>query len=156
TPTGNVYDSGNYEQVLNTALAETDVAAFRREQEQALRQGRYIGLGLASCQERSAYSATEWWFWYEKPPFPLTTPPESVKLSVDAFGNFVATLGCPFWGNSPETVVAQVVAEEFGIDPSQVAIDYADSQSGALSAGPGGSRLTVMLSGAASGASRRV
>jgi CO/xanthine dehydrogenase Mo-binding subunit len=156
TPTGNVYDSGNYEQVLNTALAETDVAAFRREQKQALREGRYIGLGLASCQERSAYSATEWWFWYEKPPFPLTTTPESVKLSVDAFGNFVATLGCPFWGNSPETVVAQVVAEEFGIDPSQVAIDYADSQSGALSAGPGGSRLTVMLSGAASGASRRV
>ena len=37
-----------------------------------------------------------------------------------------------------------------------MAIDYADSQSGALSAGPGGSRLTVMLSGAARGASRRV
>ena len=43
-----------------------------------------------------------------------------------------------------------------GINPSDVAIDYADSQSGALSAGPGGSRLTVMLSGAARGASRRV
>jgi CO/xanthine dehydrogenase Mo-binding subunit len=49
--------------------------------------------------------------------------------------------------------VAQTVAEEFGIDPNQIAIDYADSQSGALSAGPGGSRLTVMLSGAAAGAS---
>jgi CO/xanthine dehydrogenase Mo-binding subunit len=33
-----------------------------------------------------------------------------------------------------------------------VVIDYADSQGGALSAGPGGSRLTVMLSGAARGA----
>jgi len=52
--------------------------------------------------------------------------------------------------------VSQVVAEEFGVDPAQVAIDYADSQSAALSAGPGGSRLTVMLSGAARGASRRV
>jgi CO/xanthine dehydrogenase Mo-binding subunit len=156
TPTGNVYDSGNYGRVLDRAILESDFAGWRAKQEQLRKEGRYIGIGLASCQERSAYSATEWWFWYDKPPFPLTTTPESVKLSVDAFGGFVATLGCPFWGNSPGTVVSQVVAEEFGIDPSGVAIDYADSQSGALSAGPGGSRLTVMLSGAARGASRRV
>jgi CO/xanthine dehydrogenase Mo-binding subunit len=155
-PTGNVYDSGNYGRVLDRALAEADLARWRQEQERLRKEGRYIGISLASCQERSAYSATEWWFWYDKPPFPLTSTPESVKLSIDAFGGFVATLGCPFWGNSPATVVSQVVAEEFGIDPSQVSIDYADSQSGALSAGPGGSRLTVMLSGAARGASRRV
>ena len=155
-PTGNVYDSGNYGRVLDRALVEADLDRWRQEQERLRKEGRYIGIGLASCQERSAYSATEWWFWYDQPPFPLTTTPESVKLSIDAFGGFVATLGCPFWGNSPGTVVAQVVAEEFGIDPAQVAIDYADSQSGALSAGPGGSRLTVMLSGAARGASRRV
>jgi CO/xanthine dehydrogenase Mo-binding subunit len=156
TPTGNVYDSGNYARVLDRALGDQQIAHWRQEQARLRQAGRYIGIGLASCQERSAYSATEWWFWYDTPPFPLTTTPESVKLSIDAFGGFVATLGCPFWGNSPGTVVAQVVAEEFGIDPNTVAIDYADSQSGALSAGPGGSRLTVMLSGAARGASRRV
>ncbi|HEY3058106.1 MAG TPA: xanthine dehydrogenase family protein molybdopterin-binding subunit [Chloroflexota bacterium] len=156
TPTGNMYDSGNYARVLDRALAESNLAHWRAEQERLRQHGRYIGIGLASCQERSAYSATEWWFWYDQPPFPLTSTPESVKLSIDAFGGFLLTLGCPFWGNSPSTVAAQVVAEEFGIDPSTIGIDYADSQSGALSAGPGGSRLTVMLSGAARGASRRV
>ena len=156
TVTGNVYDSGNYARVLDRALSESDLPHWRNEQERLRKEGRYIGIGLASCQERSAYSATEWWFWYDKPPFPLTSTPESVKLSIDAFGGFLATVGCPFWGNSPGTVVSQVVAEEFGVDPAHVAIDYADSQSGALSAGPGGSRLTVMLSGAARGASRRV
>jgi CO/xanthine dehydrogenase Mo-binding subunit len=156
TPTGNVYDSGNYGRVLDRALSESNFSHWRQEQERLRREGRYIGIGLASCQERSAYSATEWWFWYDKPPFPITTTPESVKLSIDAFGGFLLTLGCPFWGNSPSTVAAQVVAEEFGIDPGDIAIDYADSQSGAMSAGPGGSRLTVMLSGAARGASRRV
>jgi CO/xanthine dehydrogenase Mo-binding subunit len=156
TPTGNVYDSGNYERVLDRALVEANLTHWRQEQERLRAEGRYIGIGLASCQERSAYSATEWWFWYDKPPFPLTTTPESVKLSIDAFGGFLVTLGCPFWGNSPSTVAAQVVAEEFGVDPADVGIDYADSQSGALSAGPGGSRLTVMISGAARGASRRV
>jgi CO/xanthine dehydrogenase Mo-binding subunit len=156
TPTGNVYDSGNYARVLDRAVSEGRVEHWRGEQQRLRAEGRYIGIGLASCQERSAYSATEWWFWYDKPPFPLTTTPESAKLSIDAFGGFLLTLGCPFWGNSPSTVAAQVVAEEFGIDPASIAIDYADSQSGALSAGPGGSRLTVMLSGAARGASRKV
>jgi CO/xanthine dehydrogenase Mo-binding subunit len=37
----------------------------------------------------------------------------------------------PFWGNSPETVVAQVVAEELGIDPHDVNITY-DSTAHAL------------------------
>jgi len=156
TPTGNVYDSGNYEGVLDKVLAAADLTTWRAEQERLRQEGRYVGIGLASCQERSAYSATEWWFWYDQPPFPLTSTPESIKVSFDAFGGVVATLGCPFWGNSPGTVVAQVLADELGIDPDQVAIDYADSQGGALSAGPGGSRLTVMLSGATRGAAGRL
>ena len=62
----------------------------------------------------------------------------------------------PFWGNSPETVVAQTLAEEFGIDPSQVTVTYEDSQHGLPSAGPGGSRMTVMLTGAVVGAARKL
>jgi CO/xanthine dehydrogenase Mo-binding subunit len=62
----------------------------------------------------------------------------------------------PFWGNSPETMVAQVVAEEFGIDPDTVNVTY-DSTAHALpSAGPGGSRMTVMLSGAVHGAAKKL
>ena len=146
-PTGNTYDSGNYEGVLDRALALADVDHWRAEQEKARAEGRYIGIGLASCQERSGYNATEWWFLYDAPPLPATSTPESVKLDVSAFGQVRVELGCPLWGNSPETVVSQVVAEEFGIDPSDVAVTYSDSSSGAISAGPGGSRLTIMLSG---------
>jgi CO/xanthine dehydrogenase Mo-binding subunit len=155
-PTGNTYDSGNYEGVLAKALALADVDRWRAEQEKARAEGRYIGIGLASCQERSGYNATEWWFLYDAPPLPATSTPESVKLDVSAFGQVRVELGCPLWGNSPETVVSQVVAEEFGIDPTDVSVTYSDSTSGAISAGPGGSRLTVMLSGATRGASRTI
>jgi CO/xanthine dehydrogenase Mo-binding subunit len=155
-PTGNTYDSGNYEGVLDRALALADVDAWRAEQERARAEGRYIGIGLASCQERSGYNATEWWFLYDKPPLPATSTPESVKIDVSAFGQIRVELGCPLWGNSPETVVSQVVAEEFGIDPADVSVTYSDSTSGAISAGPGGSRLTIMLSGAVRGASRTI
>ena len=156
-PTGNQYDSGDYEGVLDRALRLAGLDYWRAEQ-QRLREeeGRYIGIGLASCQERSGYNASEWWFLYDNPPLGATSTPESVKLDVDALGNIRVQVGCPLWGNSPETVVSQVIAEEFGIDPAAVAVDYADSTAGALSAGPGGSRLTIMLSGAARGAARKI
>ena len=155
-PTGNIYDSGDYERVLDLALETADWDYWRREQERLRGEGRYLGIGLASCQERSTYAATEWWFLYDKPPLPLTSTPESVRLAIDAAGGFLATVGCPFWGQSSATLVAQVVAEEFGVDPDQVSVEHADSRVGFLSAGPGGSRLTVMLSGATAGASRKL
>ncbi len=155
-PTGNIYDSGSYERVLEIALEKADMSALKAEQEELREKGRYIGIGLATCQERSAYSATEWWFLYEKPPFPLTSTPESLRLHVDATGGFVATIGSPFWGQSAETVVTQVISEEFGIDPELVSVELGTSRSGLLSAGPGGSRLTVMLAGATVGASEKL
>ena len=82
-PTGNTYDSGNYEGVLDRALALADVDGWRAEQEKARAEGRYIGIGLASCQERSGYNATEWWFLYDAPPLPATSTPESVKIDVE-------------------------------------------------------------------------
>ncbi|GAB2929108.1 molybdopterin-dependent oxidoreductase [Rhodococcus aerolatus] len=155
-PSGNIYDSGNYEGVLDRALALADVDYWRAEQERARAEGRYIGIGLATCQERTAYNATEWWFLYDTPPLPATSTPETVKVDVDAFGGIRVELGCPVWGNSPQTVVSQVIAEEFGVDPADISVEHNDSTSGAISAGPGGSRLTVMLSGAARGASKAI
>jgi CO/xanthine dehydrogenase Mo-binding subunit len=155
-PTGNVYDSGNYAAVLDRALEIADLKHWKAEQERLRAEGRYLGIGLASCQERTGYNASEWWFLYDNPPLPATSTPESVKLQVDAMGGVLVELGCPLWGNSPETVVSQVIGEEFGIDPAGVAVTYADSTTGAMSAGPGGSRLTIMLSGAARGAARTI
>ena len=156
-PTGNVYDSGNYERVLTRALELADWEGWKSEQKRALsEEGRYIGIGLATCQERTGYNASEWWFLYDTPPLPATSTPESIKMDVDATGNVRVEIGCPLWGNSPETVVSQVVAEELGVDPELVSVEYADSSSGTVSAGPGGSRLTIMLAGATRGAARKI
>jgi CO/xanthine dehydrogenase Mo-binding subunit len=155
-PTGNVYDSGDYEAVLNKAMEMVDYPHWRREQERLRGEGRYIGIGLVSCQERSVFSATEFWFWFDKPGAAVTSMPESVTLKVDATGGITATLYSAFWGNSPETMVAQLVAEEFDVDPSHVTIVYAGSNQGLPATGPGGSRTTVMLAGAVQGASARI
>ena len=44
--------------------------------------------------------------------------------------------------------MTQVLAEQFTVDPSDVVIGYADSDSGFNGFGPGGSRYTVMVTGA--------
>ena len=153
-PTGNIYDSGDYPKVLDQALTMAGWDELQDEQAEARAQGRLVGIGLATAQQRSVYGPTEFWFWYDTAG--LTSVPESVGLSVGPTGEFIVTMFSPFWGNSPETVVAQSVAEEFGIDPSSVTVTYDDSLHGLPSAGPGGSRMTVMLTGAVVGAARKL
>jgi carbon-monoxide dehydrogenase large subunit len=154
TPTGNIYDSGNYQAVLDRALDLAQLPKLRQMQTEAREEGRLVGIGLTTAQQRSVYSPTEFWFWYDSSG--LTSVPESVGLSLGPTGEIVATMFSPFWGNSPETVVAQVLGEELGIDPASVTVTYEDTQHGLPGAGPGGSRMTVMLAGATVGAARKL
>ncbi len=155
-PTGNIYDSGNYPAVLDMALEHFDLDGWRQEQARARQEGRYIGIGLATAQQRSTYSSTEFWFHNPAPATGLSSTPESVRIGVGPTGGVTVTMFSPFWGNSPETVVAQVVAEELTIDPTDVNVTYDSSAHALPGAGPGGSRMTVMLSGAVRGASARL
>ena len=72
-PSGNMYDSGNYPAVLDKALEMLDYDGWRKKQEEYRQQGRYIGIGVATCQERSVFSATEFWMLNEEPGFTLTS-----------------------------------------------------------------------------------
>lgn len=155
-PTGNHYDSGNYAGVLNMALQHSDLEHWRKLQAEARKEGRYIGIGIATAQQRSTFSSTEFWFHNPAPHVGATSTPESVRLSMNAAGGFTVTMFAPFWGNSPETVVAQAVAEEFDVDPSTVGFTYGNTKEALPSIGPGGSRMTVMLSGAVRGAAGKV
>jgi CO/xanthine dehydrogenase Mo-binding subunit len=157
TPTGNIYDSGNYAGVVEKVLAASDYADWVAERDRARAEGRHIGIGVVASQERSVFSSTEFWFWFDQPSFTPTSSPESASLQIDPTGQITVTLHSQaLWGNSPETVVSQVVAEEFDVDPASVHITYADSQHALPGTGPGGSRFTVMVSGAVAGAAGEV
>ena len=155
-PTGNVYDSGNYLAVLQRALELADVDHWRAEKERLRADGRYVGMGVACAQQRSTYFASEFWFHNVGAPPAFTTTAESVRLRIGPAGGITATLFAPGWGNSQETVTAQLIAAELGVNPAEIAIDLAPTMHGLPSAGPGGSRMTVMLSGAVAGAARKL
>ncbi|OJU91472.1 MAG: carbon monoxide dehydrogenase [Burkholderiales bacterium 66-5] len=150
-PSGNVYDSGNYPAVLEEGLRLFDMEGWKRKQAQAKAEGRHIGIGLVSCQERSVFSATEFWSLNppDQPGFPLTSSPESLAIRLDPTGKVFVQLNAPFWGNSPETMVTQIVAEALTVEPSDVSVGYVDTDAGFNGTGPGGSRFTVMVAGAA-------
>jgi CO/xanthine dehydrogenase Mo-binding subunit len=157
TPTGNIYDSGNYQGVVEKVLAAADYDHWVAERDRARAEGRHVGIGVVASQERSVFSSTEFWFWFDKPQFTPTSSPESASLQIDPTGQITVTLHSQaMWGNSPETVVSQVVAEEFDVDPASVHVTYADSQHALPGTGPGGSRFTVMVSGAVAGAAGAV
>ena len=153
-PTGNLYDSGDYPAALDMALTILDYESWRRKQDEARAQGRFIGIGLASCQEKGVFSATEFWMLNREPGFALTSSPESVSIKIDATGKAVISLNAPHWGNSPETVAAMVLAEQLTLDPADISVTYADTDHGLLGTGPGGSRYTVMVTGAVVGAAK--
>lgn len=149
---GNVYDSGNYQAVLDKALAEARLDEWRARQTHAKDSDKRIGIGLATVCERSVLSVTEFWFLTENPPFPASTSPESVQIRIDATGMAVVTIYAPCWGNSPETMAAQFTAEHLCMHPDQISVVYGDTDTGLLSKGPAGSRYTTMLAGAVEGA----
>jgi CO/xanthine dehydrogenase Mo-binding subunit len=156
-PSGNMYDSGNYERVLDHALELLGYGDWRAEQARLRAEGRHVGIGLVSCQERSVYSATEFWFWFDKPAVEMMSTPEGVTLTADALGNLTVTLySTPFWGNSSDTMAAMLVAEEFDVDPASISIQHRGTKGGLPAAGPGGSRLTVMYAGAIRGAATEI
>ncbi|MBV9801147.1 MAG: xanthine dehydrogenase family protein molybdopterin-binding subunit [Solirubrobacterales bacterium] len=157
TPTGNIYDSGNYQGVLKKVLETVDYDHWVAERERARADGRHVGIGVVASNERSVFSTTEFWFWFDQPEFTPTASPESASIQIDPTGQIVVTLHSQsLWGNSPETVVSQVVAEEFDVDPASVVVTYADSQHALPGTGPGGSRYTVMVAGAVAGAASEV
>jgi CO/xanthine dehydrogenase Mo-binding subunit len=155
-PTGNQYDSGDYEKVLNMLLALSRYDELLERAERARKEGRYVGVGLSTTPDRSVFSATEFWFWFEKPEAMETSSPESASIKIDVDGSVTVFIHSTHTGTAAETVATQVVATELGVDPSEISVQRLDWHSGARSTGPAGSRLTVMLAGALKGAADRL
>jgi CO/xanthine dehydrogenase Mo-binding subunit len=149
-PTGNIYDSGNFQAVLAQARELIGYDEWKRRAAELRAQGRCVGVGLATCQERSVYGPTEWWFLNNRatPGFTLTSTPEGISLRIDPAGKIFVTLNSIFVGNSPETIVTQILADQFTVAPSDIVVGYADTHSGFNGVGPQGSRFTAMVAGA--------
>jgi aerobic carbon-monoxide dehydrogenase large subunit len=134
------YDTGDYEKTLDRALELVDYDGFRREQEEARAQGKYLGLGLSTYVEICGVAPSAWmggqgWgagLW------------ESANVRVHLTGKVVVTAGTQSHGQGHETTMAQVVASELGIPVEDVTVEHSDTQGTPFGYGTYGSRSAAV------------
>jgi 2-furoyl-CoA dehydrogenase large subunit len=128
TPTGGLYDSGDYPATFEKALDMAKYAELRREQARARAAGRYYGIGLAVAIDPSVsnmgYVATALDPQFRAKPeyLPKSGATESASVKIDPLGRVLAILSSTPQGQGHQTIVSQIVADELGLTPTDVTV----------------------------------
>ncbi|RMF55860.1 MAG: xanthine dehydrogenase family protein molybdopterin-binding subunit, partial [Calditrichaeota bacterium] len=130
------YDSGNYEGVLKKAMEIIGYDNLRKEQEEARKQGRLIGIGISTYIEACgiAPSAVVGALGARAGLY------ESALVRVQPTGKVTVYTGSHSHGQGHETTFAQIVADKFGIALEDVEVVHGDSDKVAFGMGTYGSR----------------
>ena len=138
--TGVSYDSGNYEAALDMALGMIGYDDFRKEQAEARKQGRYLGVGLSTYVEicGMAPSAVAYALGARAGVW------ESALVRVHPTGKVTVYSGASGHGQGHETTFAQVAAAEFGIPVEDVEVVESDTAQVQQGTGTFGSRSAVV------------
>lgn len=157
TPSGGVYDGGDYSESLMRAMKLIDYEGLREEQASARKQGRLIGIGIATAVDSGTNNFGQVKILTDNNPFSGNS--EAARITIDGLGQFQVGLGTVPQGQGHETFAAQIVADEFGVSPDQVAVLVGfDSAINPYShqSGSYASRSAVMGTGALLGASKKL
>ena len=126
TPSGALYDSGDYAACLERALELCGYDALRLRASGARAEGRLVGVGLACVVEPSisnmgyitlAQTAVE-----RAARAPKSGNAEGASVAVDPLGGIIVRLGTTPQGQGHRTVCAQVVADVLGCEPEDVTV----------------------------------
>jgi 2-furoyl-CoA dehydrogenase large subunit len=153
-PSGSTYDSGDYHTVLDKALAAIDYPALKQRRDAARHSGLLAGIGISTCLEPSGGNSA-----FEpllNPKNETTTWMDSCLVRVDLSGAITGIMGTSSSGQGHETLVSTVVGEILERDPAHIRVVHADSLNALPSNSPVGSRMAIMLGGAAAGAAQRI
>jgi len=123
TPTGRMYDVGEFAGHMDTAMERADWKGFEKRREESAGRGKLRGIGMATYIEACAFAGSE---------------PAHVRLNGD--GSVTLFIGTQSNGQGHATAYAQFVAEKLDIDVSQVEVRQGDTDELAEGGGTGGSR----------------
>ncbi len=144
TPVAFAYDSGNYEPALKRALEMAGYDKARKEQAEARKQGRHLGIGVSTYIEAcgpapsavagSLGAGAGLW--------------ESGQVRVHPTGSVTVYTGSHSHGQGHETTFAQLVADQLGIPMEHVEVVHGDTAQIPFGMGTYGSR-SACVGGAA-------
>jgi 2-furoyl-CoA dehydrogenase large subunit len=153
-PSGSTYDSGDNHVVLDKALEAAGYENLLRRRDAARAGGKLAGIGIVCCLEPSGGNAS-----FEplfNPKNETTTWMEACGIRIDLNGAIIATMGTSSSGQGHETLVATIIGEVLERDPDTIRVIHSDSLTALPSNSPVGSRMAIMLGGAAAKAADKL
>ena len=135
-----IYDSGNYEPLLDDALERIGYHEFVNEIQPKLRaEGKHVGIGLVSYVEGTGIG-----------------PYEGAKVQVTGSGRISVVTGVGTQGQGHFTSYAQIVAEQLGVAVDQIDVVTGDTDQFYWGAGTFASRGSVVAGNAINEAAKLV
>lgn len=152
TAMGLNYDSGDYFKTLSKALEVAGYETLRKEQEEARKNGRYLGIGISTYVELCGLGPSKvagaigfgGGLW------------ENSTVRVHPSGKVTILTGASPHGQGEGTTFAQVIADRFGIPVEDIELMSGDTHMISMGWGTYGSRTTAVAGGALSIAADRV
>ena len=133
------YDSGDYIRQLDDTLAAADYAGLKARRSTLRAEGRCAGIGLASFVEKSGIGSWEY---------------GRVEI-LPGSGEVLVFTGLAGVGQGIETSMAQIAADELGVDLARVRVVHGDTDVVPRGLGSFASRGTMLGGGAVYLAARR-
>lgn len=126
-----VYDSGDYPRLFERLLGYIDVQQLRRELADRRRDGEMAGLGVGVFVEKSGLG-----------------PYEDIHVALRPDGSVEVVTGASSVGQGVETAIAQICADDLGMDYRNVTVVHGQTDRIARGIGAFASRVTVMTGSA--------
>jgi carbon-monoxide dehydrogenase large subunit len=150
--TGLTYDSGDYPGILDKLTSHVKYDDLRRQQQEARRNGRLVGIGVGTYVEIcglgpsqvAAAVGFQGGLW------------ESAIVRVHPTGKVNVFIGASPHGQGEETTFAQLVANEIGVGVDDVKVIHGDTETTPMGWGTYGSRTTAVGGAALILATRKV
>jgi carbon-monoxide dehydrogenase large subunit len=122
TPTGKIYDSGDFAGGMARAQEVADWNGFNKRAAASRRAGKLRGIGMATYVEACGNNG-----------------PETANMRLDRDGGVTVLIGSQSTGQGHATSYAQLVAERLDLPPERVRVVQGDTDLIASGAGTGGS-----------------
>jgi carbon-monoxide dehydrogenase large subunit len=147
TVTGVVHDEGSYLEALEVGAEHFDFDDFRLRQAAARARSDnrvLLGVGISTFAERTGYGTPV----FAQRSMGVTLGYENVEMTMDPSGFVEVRIGASPHGQGLETTLSQIVADQLGIDASEIRIVHGDTDRTPYGFGTFASRSIVISGGA--------
>jgi carbon-monoxide dehydrogenase large subunit/6-hydroxypseudooxynicotine dehydrogenase subunit gamma len=134
-----VLDAGDYPGLLDRAIERADELGWPRLVHDAREHGRQVGLGVSMFLEKSGLG-----------------PHDTADVEITSTGRIRVHSGGTSLGQGIETVLAQIVADQFGVSIDSIDVVNGDTLLQPYGTGSWASRSTVVTGSAVRGAGQQV